>query len=119
MKATGIVRRIDDLGRVVIPKEMRKMLKIEDYDALEIFTTDSGQVVLQKYHEEDMPKNGFADDASAEHIPITIKDEYNERYYYLNLSPSANELLNWLILNDMMSCDYTVEDGHNFETVDF
>lgn len=119
MRATGIVRRIDDLGRVVIPKELRKMLKIEEGDALEVFTTDSGQVVFQKYYEEDVSKNGFADDTSAERIPITIKDEYNEQYYYLNLSTSAHALLDWLILNDMIHDNYTVEDGHNFEIIDF
>lgn len=48
MKATGIVRRIDDLGRVVIPKEIRRTLAIREGDALEIFTTDDG-VVFRKY----------------------------------------------------------------------
>lgn len=48
MKATGLVRRIDDLGRVVIPKEIRRSLRIKDGDALEIFT-DDGQVIFQKY----------------------------------------------------------------------
>ena len=49
MKATGIVRRIDDLGRVVIPKELRRTLRIADGAALEIFTTDAGDVVFRKY----------------------------------------------------------------------
>ena len=48
MKATGIVRRIDDLGRVVIPKEIRRALNIREGDALEIYTTDDG-VVFHKY----------------------------------------------------------------------
>lgn len=50
MTATGIVRRIDDLGRVVIPKEIRRNLKIKEGDPLEIFTTREGQVIFQKYH---------------------------------------------------------------------
>ena len=49
MKATGIVRRIDDLGRVVIPKEIRKSMKIKEGDPLEIFTTREGEVVFKKY----------------------------------------------------------------------
>ena len=49
MKATGVVRRIDDLGRVVIPKEIRKTLRIKDGDPLEIFTDREGQVILKKY----------------------------------------------------------------------
>ena len=44
MKATGVVRRIDDLGRVVIPKEIRKTLRIKEGDPLEIFTDREGQV---------------------------------------------------------------------------
>ena len=49
MKATGIVRRIDDLGRVVIPKEIRKMCDIRDGDPLELFITSEGSVIFQKY----------------------------------------------------------------------
>lgn len=49
MKATGIVRRIDDLGRVVIPKEIRKTLRIREGDPLEIFTDKDGDVILKKY----------------------------------------------------------------------
>ncbi|MEE0800891.1 MAG: stage V sporulation T C-terminal domain-containing protein [Gemmiger sp.] len=49
MKATGIVRRIDELGRVVIPKEIRRTQRIRQGDALEIFTAADGQVVFKKY----------------------------------------------------------------------
>lgn len=49
MKATGIVRRIDDLGRVVIPKEIRRTLRIKEGDPLEIFTDREGEVILKKY----------------------------------------------------------------------
>ena len=49
MKATGIVRRIDDLGRVVIPKEIRRNLRIREGDPLEIFTDREGEVILKKY----------------------------------------------------------------------
>ena len=49
MKATGIVRRIDDLGRVVIPKEIRRVLRIREGDPLEIFTEKDGEVIFKKY----------------------------------------------------------------------
>ena len=49
MKATGIVRRIDDLGRVVVPKEIRRTLRIREGDPLEIFTDREGEVILKKY----------------------------------------------------------------------
>ncbi|MBQ9941926.1 MAG: AbrB/MazE/SpoVT family DNA-binding domain-containing protein [Christensenellaceae bacterium] len=62
MRATGIVRRIDDLGRVVVPKEIRRTLRIREGDPLEIFTDKEGSIVLRKYspigefsrHAEDM-----------------------------------------------------------------
>ncbi len=49
MKATGVVRRIDDLGRIVIPKEIRKTLRIKEGDPLEIFTDKEGEIILKKY----------------------------------------------------------------------
>ena len=49
MKATGIVRRIDDLGRVVIPKEIRRTMRIREGDPLEIYTSRDGEVVFKKY----------------------------------------------------------------------
>lgn len=49
MKATGIVRRIDDLGRVVIPKEIRRTLRIKEGSPLEIYTDREGEIILKKY----------------------------------------------------------------------
>jgi len=49
MKATGIVRRIDDLGRVVIPKEIRRTMRIREGDPLEIYTDSDGEVIFKKY----------------------------------------------------------------------
>jgi len=49
LKATGIVRRIDDLGRVVIPKEIRRTLRIREGDPLEIYTDNDGEVIFKKY----------------------------------------------------------------------
>jgi AbrB family transcriptional regulator (stage V sporulation protein T) len=49
LRATGIVRRIDDLGRIVIPKEIRRTLRIRETDPLEIFTDKEGEIILKKY----------------------------------------------------------------------
>lgn len=49
MKATGIVRRIDDLGRVVIPKEIRRTMRIREGDPLEIYTNREGEIIFKKY----------------------------------------------------------------------
>lgn len=56
MKATGIVRRVDDLGRVVIPKEIRRTFNINEGDPLEIFTTGDGEVIFKKYDDPYTPK---------------------------------------------------------------
>lgn len=58
MKATGVIRRIDDLGRVVIPKEIRNNMKLREGDPLEIYTTNEG-IMLVKYTEE-IDKTAFA-----------------------------------------------------------
>jgi len=57
MKATGIVRRIDDLGRVVIPKEIRRTMRIREGDPLEIYTDKDGEVIFKKYS----PMGDFTD----------------------------------------------------------
>lgn len=49
MKATGVVRRMDDLGRIVIPKEVRRTLRIRDGDPLEIYTDRDGEIIFKKY----------------------------------------------------------------------
>ena len=48
MTATGIVRRIDDLGRIVVPKEIRRVLRIKEGDPMEIFTNHEGEILLKK-----------------------------------------------------------------------
>lgn len=57
MRATGIVRRIDDLGRVVIPKEIRRTMRIRESEPLEIYTGKEGEIILKKYS----PINELAD----------------------------------------------------------
>ena len=55
MKATGIVRRVDDLGRVVVPKEIRRVLRIREGDPLEIYTSSTGEVILGSFAVEMYP----------------------------------------------------------------
>ena len=60
MKATGIVRRIDDLGRVVIPKEIRRTMRIREGDPLEIYTNSEGEVIFKKYSAiSEMSENAY------------------------------------------------------------
>ena len=72
MKATGIVRRIDDLGRVVIPKEIRRTLRIREGDPLEIFTDREGGVILKKYSVNPPNVYGFGQNTSSEAGVISI-----------------------------------------------
>lgn len=78
MKATGIVRRIDDLGRVVVPKEIRKILRIREGDPLEIYTGTTGEVILKKYSpisELGQMAEIFADSVSATlGLPVIVSD---------------------------------------------
>lgn len=57
MKATGIVRRLDDLGRFVVPREIRRTLGIEAGDALEIYKDDNGGIVIKKYIPEEITQD--------------------------------------------------------------
>ncbi|MBQ1501143.1 MAG: AbrB/MazE/SpoVT family DNA-binding domain-containing protein [Firmicutes bacterium] len=78
MKATGIVRRIDDLGRVVIPKEIRRNLRIREGEPLEIFVDGEGKIILQKYSPVGELSGLAAEYAAAIHeaigMPVFISD---------------------------------------------
>lgn len=78
MKSTGIVRRIDDLGRVVIPKEIRRTMRIREGDPLEIYTDNSGNIIFKKYsviEEISLFANVYADVLShALEMPVLISD---------------------------------------------
>jgi stage V sporulation protein T len=73
MKATGIVRRIDDLGRVVIPKEIRRTLRLREGDPLELFIDGDGGVTFKKYY----PEATYEDDIQG--IINSMSDDYDVR----------------------------------------
>lgn len=83
MKATGIVRRIDDLGRVVIPKELRRNFKIREGDPLEIFTKEDGTICFKKYHPYDDEHFRKAYQIAKAIIPcvFVFLDEHKERLF--------------------------------------
>lgn len=62
VKTTGIVRRVDDLGRLIIPKEIRNSLMIHEGDPLEIFTTEDGEILLKHYFEKSKSLNNLLED---------------------------------------------------------
>lgn len=106
MKATGIVRRIDDLGRVVIPKEIRRTMRIREGDPLEIFTDNDGEVVFKKYSpvgEMSPFANQYADVMSrACGLPVLICDRDHvvavaglskKDYYERRISAQLEEIM--------------------------
>lgn len=112
MKATGIVRRIDDLGRVVIPKEIRRTMRIREGDPLEIFTNRDGEIIFKKYSPLlDLSK--FATEYveslfEALNIPtiLTDRDEVlavmgfpKKGYLHRQISAQAEELMNMRKIN--------------------
>ena len=102
MKATGIVRRIDDLGRVVVPKEIRKVLRIREGDPLEIYTGTTGEVILKKYSpisELGQMAEGFAETASSVlGMPVLVSD--TDRFVAV-LGTKQKDYINREIVDDL------------------
>lgn len=102
MKATGIVRRIDDLGRVVVPKEIRRTLRIREGDPLEIFTDREGEIILKKYSpigELGQFAKQYADSlaqTTGQIIAITDKDQF-----IAAAGPTKKELLSKSISREL------------------
>ena len=93
MKATGIVRRIDDLGRVVIPKEIRRTLRIKEGDPLELFTTREGEVVFKKYQpfeEHDWAKAKAIVSAMYPDLQFGLYNDYGEKQTATNVTLPKN-----------------------------
>ena len=89
MKATGIVRRVDDLGRVVIPKEIRRTLRIKEGDPLELFTTREGEVVFKKYQpfeEHDWAKAKAIVSAMFPDLQFGLYNDYGEKQTATNVT---------------------------------
>lgn len=107
MKATGIVRRIDDLGRVVIPRDIRKTMRIKEGDPLEIFTTREGEVVFKKYQpfeEHDWAKAKAIIKAMYPNLQFALYDDLGEKQIATRATfPSSvdiDEDYNCVILNN-------------------
>ena len=94
MKATGVVRRIDDLGRVVIPKEIRKTLRIKEGEPLEIFTDREGQVILKKYSPIGLSKTtGHIACITDKDTVIAVSGGSKKEYLEQNVSDELEQLM--------------------------
>ncbi len=93
MKATGIVRRIDDLGRIVIPKEIRRNLRIRETDPIEIFTDKSGEIILKKYSPMG-ELTSFASQCAKSVAQVSGKTVLiTDREYFISASGGCKELV--------------------------
>ncbi|HML37144.1 MAG TPA: stage V sporulation protein T [Bacillota bacterium] len=128
MKATGIVRRIDDLGRVVIPKEIRRTMRIREGDPLEIFTDREGEVILKKYSpisELSQFAGEYADSANnvlgdlvlisdTDHIIAVSggpKKDFIEKRIGKDLEKVIQEKTSKVVLEKGALCAVTADDG--------
>ena len=109
MKATGIVRRMDELGRIVIPKEIRRSMRLEEGEALEIFTEEDA-VIFKKYEVNNEEEE--REEKEMEKNIVKIFDTYEDKVQYVKLSKEAADFLHWMWDEGMLN------DNLDFEIVD-
>ncbi|ADU25880.1 stage V sporulation T C-terminal domain-containing protein [Ethanoligenens harbinense] len=124
MKATGIVRRIDDLGRVVIPKEIRRTMRIREGDPLEIYTDNDGEVIFKKYSPIGELSNFAAQFAEvlgkSSGYPVLISDRDR---IISSFGIPRKEVLERRVSEELEALleqrrPYICEDGHHLTAVD-
>lgn len=106
----GIVRAIDDLGRVVIPTEIRRTLGIEANDKVDILATTNGDIILRKVV-NDKPVNDVP--TETEKRIFTIKNEYDDGFQAtIKITPEQDKLLDWLIDKNCLREDIEITSGY-------
>jgi AbrB family looped-hinge helix DNA binding protein len=114
----GIIRQMDDLGRVVIPKEIRRGMGITEGEAIEIFATDAQEIVLRRATVQE--KDGIlvkvdkhcSAPPTAEPIECYFENDYGDTpNIILRITPEQNKLLDFLYQNDLLNPDFTLQDG--------
>ena len=125
MRMTGIVRPMDDLGRVVIPKEIRRTIGIREGQDMEIFATDKG-VFIQKYDENDETQPDIFKECGNHAQPpikteirknLVIHDRNSNGDYYLRLTDDQIKLLDYLMDEYIVDCNYEIIESHTFKVV--
>lgn len=114
----GIIRTMDDLGRVVIPKEIRRVMGITEGEGIEIFATDSQEIILRKATIKEV--DGVmvkVDDNTPAPKPAEPLEYYFENDYgntpdiILRITPEQDKLLDFLCLNDLLNSDFSLREG--------
>lgn len=114
----GIIRQMDDLGRVVIPKEIRRAMGIIEGEGVEIFATDSQEIVLRRAIIKEVDGVMVKVDTHcstppvAEPIECYFENDYgNTENIILRITPEQNKLLDFLWQHDLLNPDFTMRDG--------
>ena len=106
MKATGIIRRMDELGRVVIPKEVRNALRLEDNMPLEIFTEDNDKVIFRKYFPDEGEKIETDNNKNESFTDVFLYNIEQDDEHYLKLSNNCVKFLKFLFDEGIISDEY-------------
>lgn len=105
----GIVRAIDDLGRVVIPTEIRRSIGLHENDKVDISTTTDGSIILRKVV-DDKPVNDVP--TEIEKRVYTLKNEYESFQATIKITPEQDKFLGWLIDKDCLREDIEITPGY-------
>lgn len=117
----GIIRTMDDLGRVVIPKEYRRATNIKEGDSFEIFATSDNTIILRQATVKEV--DGVMVKVATTVAPITAPTPPNKHTYYFQneyddtekhiftINDDQDKLLDWLCEHGLLSSDYTIERG--------
>ena len=119
MKATGIIRRVDDLGRVVIPKELRRAINIHEGEQLEIFATSDGEIILRRASMKEVDGvmvkvENKVSVAPAPEAPIHMyfQNEYDsDNVKRMIVTPAQMKLIDYLSSCDLLNADYIYREG--------
>ena len=109
----GIVRHIDDLGRIVIPKEIRRAMGINEGNQIEILTTAEGMIILRKVEDGKPVCNcPCTVNTEPEKIAYTFENCYENNYRVVTITREQDKLLNWLCDNDYLNNDINISRGY-------
>ena len=114
LNVIGIIRAMDDLGRVVIPKEIRRVIGVKEGDSFDILAMTDGSILLRKVV-NNQPVCGCpcsTAPVAKEKKVIHFVDNYNDVTKVVKITDEQDNLLNWLINNDYLSCDVDVNTGY-------
>lgn len=114
LNVMGIIRMVDDLGRIVIPKDIRRVIGVKEGDNLDILAMTDGSILLRKVV-NNQPVGGCSCStipAVTEKKVIHFVDNYNDVTKVVKITNEQDNLLNWLINNDYLSSDVDVNNGY-------